>query len=133
MYCKECGTEIEDGKKYCPNCGKAVNYLNEGVVSKNSNEEKQNDVMLWILCFSPIIIGILMIFVGFYAGGGLLGLFAADMFMLRQKGIKGKWQIIGIFIPPVYMYYRSVKVEGTTKWFIIYIAVAIAEIIIPVI
>ena len=37
MFCKQCGTKIEDETKYCPNCGQPV-----GVIEKNEKDDKSS-------------------------------------------------------------------------------------------
>ena len=41
MFCRNCGTELNDGSKFCPSCGNAVdspsNNQNNNSTNSNSN------------------------------------------------------------------------------------------------
>lgn len=62
MYCKHCGTELEDNSKFCPECGK-IQETN-GLVKNEVNVETKKDSVnvLWF------IIAILLPIIGVLAG-----------------------------------------------------------------
>jgi RNA polymerase subunit RPABC4/transcription elongation factor Spt4 len=63
LYCKHCGTELEDSGNFCPECGKThetVKVIERVVVEKEP--EKKSVGASWF------IIGILMPIIGVVAG-----------------------------------------------------------------
>lgn len=62
MYCKYCGTELNNDAKFCPNCGKPVNEetsLNQTKAIQSSNEDSGS--LGWgILGFFIPIVGLIL-------------------------------------------------------------------------
>lgn len=64
MFCKHCGTNIGDGKNFCPNCGAAVTPAASSVGAKPATNKKTVPLMILL----PVIIGVVII--GILAKGG---------------------------------------------------------------
>ena len=46
MFCRKCGTKIEDGNKFCTNCGEQVEFQNSNSQQtvENNSQAKPNDI-----------------------------------------------------------------------------------------
>lgn len=81
MFCQNCGKELDDSAKFCPNCGTKAGAAGGGSKKNNrwADEDASpapagagyRDLYFTLLTFSPFIIGILMI-VAVFAGPALL-------------------------------------------------------------
>jgi uncharacterized membrane protein YvbJ len=45
MFCGSCGAEIEDGMKFCSNCGSAITKATQNAVGEGKPLEKQKAVV----------------------------------------------------------------------------------------
>lgn len=68
MFCKYCGTKLEEGAQFCPNCGEAsqtykkqTDASTEKSISSISNEKKGKIKLtaLTVIVFIVVIIGII--------------------------------------------------------------------------
>ena len=50
MYCKNCGSQIDDDSKFCDKCGQTIskNEENNSNVEQSSNEKKDNEQILYL-------------------------------------------------------------------------------------
>lgn len=55
MYCKKCGSEIDDSAAFCKNCGAAQQTENSPVIVKNNNG-LQKFMIIAICCFIAAVI-----------------------------------------------------------------------------
>ena len=63
MYCKNCGTQIDDNTNFCPNCGIGLNGLNdaqqntsvETYLKSQPDVKMVSDKWIWALATIPII------------------------------------------------------------------------------
>lgn len=53
MYCKYCGTQIDDNSRYCPQCGKKLNEDTETNTVRSKKEILANIIM--VLCIGLIM------------------------------------------------------------------------------
>lgn len=64
MFCKNCGTKLEDNDKFCPNCGTPVdndNFDNSNFTRDyNSNQSDDGSIGLAILSFLFPIVGLIL-------------------------------------------------------------------------
>lgn len=58
-YCENCGTQLSDGTKFCPKCGKAVNSDEENIIN---NSSKPKVLFLIITALALVAIGVWLIF-----------------------------------------------------------------------
>lgn len=56
MFCKNCGTQMKDGSRFCPKCGTSV--INTSV--RSGNVQKQRNP-LWIMIVSVVLVVILIV------------------------------------------------------------------------
>lgn len=92
MYCKKCGKEIEDGTKFCPNCG-----MSQVVDADFTNRfESTSDVE--VSDKSKIGAGLLQIFLGGFGIGrfylGYIGIGVAQLLLSFCCGIGAIWGFI---------------------------------------
>ncbi|MBR6737245.1 MAG: zinc ribbon domain-containing protein [Clostridia bacterium] len=85
MYCKYCGTQVPDGAKFCPSCGKA---LNDAPVCENRPMPAPDDAGGFGWGFLGFIIPIL---------GLVLFLIWKDEYPLRAKSC-GKGALISVIV-----------------------------------
>ncbi len=65
MFCEKCGAKIEEGTKFCSNCGRVVNMTEvdtDGVMPKEENVAKPRKNKKFI----PVIIGAVVVFVAVF-------------------------------------------------------------------
>ncbi len=74
MYCKECGSENDNGAKYCQNCGSPL-------IEENKKDDKNRIDSMWL------VVAILLPIVGIF--GGLY---------YAWKGKEGAWAVVGLSI-----------------------------------
>lgn len=66
MYCKNCGTEIKDGSKFCVNCGKDVNDCGGTVQSVQTQSiqapilDYSGSFLLWLVGFFIPVAGLIL-------------------------------------------------------------------------
>ena len=65
MICKNCGKEISDNAKFCPECGEKMNAANYKNIIEEINEAKMNP-----FCIAGVILAALMFFFNYQ---GLVG------------------------------------------------------------
>ena len=58
-YCEKCGTQLSDGTKFCPKCGKAVNGDEENTIN---NSSKPKVLYLIIIALALAAIGVWLLF-----------------------------------------------------------------------
>ena len=58
MYCKECGSEITDGK-FCPNCGTPIKpKISNKALKESKNEESRVINLLYTVLLISVLIGV---------------------------------------------------------------------------
>jgi hypothetical protein len=120
-FCENCGTKIEDGVKFCPNCGKALNALpNEAaapliqeqpnVVDNNNIDEKKKLNTMALIGFIVGLISLLLNFVG------IMGIIACifsgvGIGNFNPKTENNKWMaIIGLLCGIFSVIYGVIKI-----------------------
>ena len=56
MYCKNCGMELKDYEKFCPNCGNKIGESTEDFNNANPNNVSQNNTDLQRYGFNGLLV-----------------------------------------------------------------------------
>ena len=56
MFCSQCGKEIADNSKFCPECGKAIETIDD-------DEDGKGFYVFWIIIILVIVIAIYFFFI----------------------------------------------------------------------
>ena len=81
MFCKKCGKEVDDGAKFCPECGASLlEYTN---IENKSNSESESHYNA--MCLAGIIVSGISVFFNFY---GLLGIAGLILSYIGYKAVK---------------------------------------------
>lgn len=101
MYCKNCGKEIDDGVKFCPECGTKL-FSDDSIENKiDKLESKGPEKQLNTMCLAGVIVSGVSLFLNFYGTVGLAGLIISYMGYkaVKTSGEKGReLSIIGMVI-----------------------------------
>ena len=100
MFCKNCGKEINDDAKFCPECGaRLLEYAN---IESKSNPESERHFNA--MCLAGIIVSGISVFFNFYGLLGIAGLILSYMGYkaVKRSAEKGKeLAIVGMVIGTV--------------------------------
>lgn len=139
MYCKNCGSNI-DGMIFCTNCGAKVEVeftdVESSMVTQYSSSTTESSkylkIMGYILAFWPLV-GLISLCIpdNIYdvispgITGATIGLWIADMMLLKKCGYTGKWVWWGFFFLPVYLFFRSKKLKDNYSKFAISLVITL--------
>lgn len=58
-YCRKCGAKLFDSSKFCPNCGTAVENIQDTTIQTNMSDKERKIVMATIIIAILLIVGII--------------------------------------------------------------------------
>ncbi|PQJ12636.1 hypothetical protein CJD36_002520 [Flavipsychrobacter stenotrophus] len=92
ISCSECGRQISNQAKVCPNCGVPIR-LSQVTIEKTSKEVKKMQVMGWVVLMIFVIIGLVAINQNntVLMGVGSFGIFSVLIYIFYTQ-IKKWWQ-----------------------------------------
>ncbi len=114
MYCKNCGTELEEGQKFCPNCGTPVNSETNDTSYEYQRSEWQNrsyqqDIPGRSDAIVSMVFGSLAIICWFFGPTSILSIVFAIIGLVfsstaKKKGYTGDMQTAGFVLSLVSLF-----------------------------
>lgn len=86
MFCSKCGTENDNGSKYCKNCGNLLENVSEN--NNPVNNYTSNVYTEDVPTFSPVHSIILLLFALFCCGGGIIGMIFPILSLVEGDKVK---------------------------------------------
>ena len=108
MYCKNCGHQIDDGSKYCPECGASQNTSFSSDYQYSGTPDYKNEARYNSVCIIGLVISAGSLFINMFGLLAVAGIIVsiAGLKSCKSRGEKGKvFAVIGIVIGIVSLLY----------------------------
>lgn len=113
MYCKNCGHQIDDGSKYCPECGASQNTSFSSDYEYSGTQEFKHEAGYNSVCIIGLVISIASLFINMFGLLAIAGIIVsiAGMKSCKSRGEKGKvFAVIGLVLGIVSLLYTILVV-----------------------